>query len=158
MRALEVELGACCQKARALVAAYEAMMTEMLNLGRSFIALARYEEESGQKCGQYTETGHAAVSRASGMQKAGYASLRVHHFYRKFVAITSQWLMILEDNLNMVPAALAGLNDREKAQAQIHDCEDQLEGTRQRLADLTRESSKVGCSIFFVTFSPRRVE
>lgn len=148
MRALEVELGACCHKARALVGAYEVMTTEMLHLGRSFIALARYEEESGHKCGRYTEMGNEAVSRAGSMQKTGYASLRVHHFYRKFAAITSQWLMTLEDHLNMVPAALDGLNDQEKAQDRIHDCEDELEGTRQRLAELTRDSSKVRYNLF----------
>lgn len=142
LKLLEVELGVCCQKSRALVAAYEAVATEMLVMGRTFVSLARFEESAVQTCGQYTETGRCAAARAADMQKAGYATLRVHQFHKKFAQSTVKWLSLLEDHLNIVPAALGAMNDREVALGTVHACEDQLEGTRQRLDDLTRESSK----------------
>ncbi|GMH35563.1 hypothetical protein BSKO_03431 [Bryopsis sp. KO-2023] len=142
LRFLEVELGACCLKSRALVSAYESVTSEMLVMGKTFVSMARFEESAAQTCGQYTETGRFAAARAADMQKAGYATLRVHYFYRKFTQSAAGWMSLLEDHLNIVPAALAAMGDRQVALGSVHACEDQLESTRQRLDDLTRESTK----------------
>ena len=135
-----------CQHARKFVNALEGLCEAYFTMGKSFVALARFDEKSGAHCGVYTETGRLAASQAVDMQKAGYATLKVHQIFKRFATLTAGRMATLHDQLNLVPSALVGLEDRERALAKVHQTEDTMERRRQKLDELTRDSAKV-CGI-----------
>lgn len=116
---------------------------EMLQMGKTFVSFARFEEKSVQTCGQYTEVGRGAAIIAGKMQKTGYTTLRVHHIHQKFSESISSKLSAVEDQLLLIPCALDGLRDREAVVEKLQDGESCLEDTRQKLSEVTRDASKV---------------
>ncbi|CAD7700104.1 unnamed protein product [Ostreobium quekettii] len=142
LKQLETFLSCTCEKARGMVQALEGELDAHLEMGAALVAFARYEDKVGAQCGQFTETGRHYATRAATLQKAGYASLKVHQVCQRFVTMTAGRLISLHEQLNLVPSGLLGLEDREHALDAVHRAEAVLERKRLRLEELRRDSAK----------------
>jgi len=80
----------------------------MGDLGLSLVKLAKYEDEEGSKCGQYSELGVGARSVAADARRLGLAAVRHSRLARAANSQAMEALEPLHDELAMSPVGAWG--------------------------------------------------
>jgi len=99
----EVKLTDTTRKAEHLVKRLEDVGNVLGDIGLSFIKVAKFEDEDGLRCGQYTESGAACKSIASDSRRIGMAAVRLSRLSRTATVQTAIQLSQLHDYLALLP-------------------------------------------------------
>eukprot|EP01024_Parvocaulis_polyphysoides_P007128 TRINITY_DN12146_c0_g1_i2.p1 TRINITY_DN12146_c0_g1~~TRINITY_DN12146_c0_g1_i2.p1 ORF type:complete len:404 (+),score=66.56 TRINITY_DN12146_c0_g1_i2:420-1631(+) len=75
--------------------------------------LARFEEKTGEKCGKYTIMGFQSNQRAADYQRLGYGVDKIADAIKKYTLLFASKMIVLQDQLAILPEAIKGLHDRE---------------------------------------------
>ncbi len=75
----------------------------MGDLGLSFVKLAKYEDEEGSKCGQYSDLGVGARSVAADARRVGQAAVRQSRLAKMANGQAMEALEPLHDELAVSP-------------------------------------------------------
>lgn len=90
-------------QAEHLVKRLEDMGNVLGDIGLSFIKVAKFEDEDGLRCGQYTESGAACKSIAMDSRRIGMAAVRLSRLSRTATVQTAVQLSQLHDYLALLP-------------------------------------------------------
>ncbi|KAL4447991.1 hypothetical protein ABPG75_005210 [Micractinium tetrahymenae] len=136
------KLAAASRRAEKMVKEFEELGAVMGDLGLSFVKLAKYEEEEGGKCGQYTELGVGARAVAASTHRVGIAAVRHSRLARAANAGAMEALEPLHDELAMSPAVVAALKERETALLTAQSIEEDLANRRAAAAALEESGAR----------------
>ncbi|EFN57618.1 hypothetical protein CHLNCDRAFT_142705 [Chlorella variabilis] len=130
------KLAAASRRAELMVKEFEEMGAVMGDLGLSLMKLAKYEDEEGSKCGQYSDLGVGARAVGADARRVGQAAVRQSRLARMANGQAMEALEPLHDELAVSPAVTAALREREAALLTVQSIEDDLERRRRAVAAL----------------------
>mmetsp|Transcript_17683 Transcript_17683/g.49470 ORF Transcript_17683/g.49470 Transcript_17683/m.49470 type:complete len:564 (-) Transcript_17683:1848-3539(-) len=139
----EVKLTDTTRKAEHLVKRLEDVGNVLGDIGLSFIKVAKFEDEDGLRCGQYTESGAACKSIASDSRRIGMAAVRLSRLSRTATVQTAIQLSQLHDYLALLPAVRWAMRERDSARVTVATIEAELDDKQKRVGALEEQSSKI---------------
>jgi len=139
----EVKLTETTRKAEHLVKRLEDVGNVLGDIGLSFIKVAKFEDEDGLRCGQYTDSGEACKCIAADSRRIGMAAVRMSRLSRTATVQTATQLSQLHDYLALLPAIRIALRERDAARITVATIEAELQEKKKRVSNLEEQSSKV---------------
>ncbi|KAK9805542.1 hypothetical protein WJX72_004051 [[Myrmecia] bisecta] len=130
------------RKAEKVVSKFEDVGNVLGDLGLSLIKIAKFEEEEGTKCGQYTESAAHSKTISADAKRFGMASVRLSRLSRTATAQTTVALSPLHDHLALTPAVLKALKEREAALVTAQAIAEDLEKKRKSVGALEEQGDK----------------
>jgi len=85
------------------------------DLGLALVRLAKYEDEEGSKCGEYTEIGAGAKRIGADARRVGMTAVRTYRLARSATNEAVSALEPLHTELALAPAVVEALKEREAA-------------------------------------------
>jgi len=139
----EVKLTDTTRKAEHLVKRLEEVGNVLGDIGLSFIKVAKFEDEDGLRCGQYTQSGAASKAIAADSRRIGMAAVRLSRLSRTATVQSAMQLGQLHDYLALLPSIRAAFREREDARVTVAALAEDHEEKKRRVAQLEEQSSKV---------------
>ncbi|PRW57356.1 sorting nexin 2B [Chlorella sorokiniana] len=139
---LAEKLAGASRRAERLVKEFEELGAVMGDFGLSLVKLAKFEDEEGTKCGQYSELGVGARAVANDARRVGLAAVRQSRLARAANGQAMEALEPLHDELAMSPAMAAALREREAALLTVQSIEDDLDKKRRAAAALDEAGAR----------------
>jgi len=139
----EVKLTDTTRKAEYLVKRLEEVGNVLGDIGLSLIKVAKFEDEDGLRCGQYTESGTASKVVAADSRRIGMAAVRLSRLSRTATVQSAIQLSQLHDYLGLLPSIRAAFRERDNARLTVAALEEDHEDKKKRVSQLEDQSSKV---------------
>eukprot|EP01025_Chloroclados_australasicus_P064893 TRINITY_DN874_c1_g2_i1.p1 TRINITY_DN874_c1_g2~~TRINITY_DN874_c1_g2_i1.p1 ORF type:complete len:521 (-),score=39.21 TRINITY_DN874_c1_g2_i1:377-1939(-) len=83
--------------------------------GTVMMRMARFEEKAGEQCGKYTVMGFQSNQRSLDFQRMGYGIDKIADSVKKYALLFASKMIVIQDQLAMLPEAVKGLHEREFA-------------------------------------------
>ena len=119
-------LAQASRRAEKLLREFERSGVATGDLGLALIRLAKYEDEEGDKCGDYTDIGAGAKVVAADARRVGMAAVRTSRLARSATAESVSALEPLHTELALAPAVVDAMREREAALVTVDSIRDDI--------------------------------
>jgi sorting nexin-1/2 len=142
---LQVYLAEASAEAEHMIKRMEKVADGFGDFGLSAIKTSKFEEEEGCRNGKYSESGEHIREISQSMKSTGTQCVRMSRLVRSATENTAAQLSSIHDYLGLMPAALAGLRERDQAQLTYATLGNELKSKQQQIQKLeAKESKKFG--------------
>ncbi|GAB4824150.1 hypothetical protein N2152v2_011196 [Parachlorella kessleri] len=131
------------RKAERVVQQFEELGQVLGDLGLALIKLAKFEDETGMQCGQYSDWGAACKTIAADARRVGMSSVRLSRLSRAATAQVVDSLEPLHDELALAPAVAGALREREAALLTVQCIDEDMAKKKKSVEQLEEQGGRV---------------